>query len=195
MIRIGIVGENYYNDSVALKNLLQERYKDRAEFIPLLKGTTGDKLKSFGFKRILQEEINKKNKKGKINFIIFFHDLDGFPSEQDKIEDYQEWFYSIRLNKDLDILFLAIFESEALLLADINAVNSFYNTHLSYNRNPLFEKEPKEYLKRKTQHKYKQSDCAELFKLLNFDMVYAAHCHRDHPCFQSFIDELNEKLA
>ena len=92
----------------------------------------------------------------------------------------------------MDILFLTIYESEALLLADIEAINTFYKIKLTYSKNPLFEKE---HLQRKTQKRYKQSDCTELFKVLNFDLVYTNHSHSDHPCFQSFIDELDEKLV
>ena len=121
--------------------------------------------------------------------------MDGFPSEQSKINDYTKWFHGIRIHRDLDILFLTIYESEALLLADIEAINTFYKIKLTYSKNPLFEKEPKEYLQRKTQKRYKQSDCTELFKVLNFDLVYTNHSHSDHPCFQSFIDELDEKLV
>lgn len=144
-------------------------------------------------KRLLELDISKESKKGTIKFIIFFHDLDGFPSDEDKINDYRDWFHSIRLHNDLDVLFLVIWESEALLLADIEVVNKFYKVKINYgNKNPLFEKEPKEYLQRQTQKKYVQSDCTELFTLMDFDTVYKNH--KGEISFQSFIDELDEKL-
>lgn len=192
MIRVGIVGENYHNDSVALKNLLERRYDiNKIQFVPMLKGTTGDKLASRGIRRLLEIEIAKKSKKGKIHFIIFFRDLDRLPSDAEKIKDRQDWFEFVKMFP-ADALFLAIFESEALLLADIEAVNQCYNIKLSYNKNPLSEKEPKEYLRRKTKEKYKQSDCPELFKLLNIEVVCQKHI--GDISFQSFIQELDKKL-
>ncbi|MDX1939462.1 MAG: hypothetical protein SFU99_02865 [Saprospiraceae bacterium] len=192
MIRVGIVGENYYNDSIALRNLLEKQYDiNKVQFVPMLKGTTGDKLKSKGIKRLLEEEIKKKSKKGKINFIIFFHDLDGFPSEEEKIKDIQNWFEAVKLY-ELDTLFITIFESEALLLADIKTINKFYKVTINFSQSPLWQEKPKEFLYRKTAEKYKQSDCPELFALLHFDSVYQKH--KGEHSFQSFILELDEKL-
>lgn len=192
MIRVGIVGENYHNDSIALKNLLERRYDiSKIQFVPMLRGTTGDKLKSKGIKRLLELEVVKKNKKGEINFIIFFHDLDALPGDSQKIKDVYDWFNSVKIN-DLDILFLVIFESEALLLADIKTINDFYKIFINFTKSPLWQDKPKEFLYRKTGEKYKQSDCPELFKLLNIDVVYQKHI--GDISFQSFIQELDEKL-
>ena len=66
-------GENYYNDSVALKHLLEKRYDNKKiQFVPLLEHSQGDKLKSKGIKRLLELNIAKENKKGEIKLIIFF---------------------------------------------------------------------------------------------------------------------------
>ncbi len=193
MIRIGIVGENYHNDSVALKNLLEQRYNNHQfQFIPLLRGTTGDKLESHGIKRLLEIELAKKNQKGKLHFIIFFRDLDSLPIDKEKIKARQDWFKDIKLH-DLDTLFIAIFESEALLLADIETVNDFYTVKIKAPRNPLSQKDPKEWLRRKTQEKYKPSDCPDIFSRLNIDQVYENHS--GEISFQAFIQELNEKLG
>lgn len=103
MIKVGIVGENYDNDSVALKKLLEKRYDaNQVQFVPLLKGTSGDKLESKGIKRILEETLKRKSKKGKIHFIIFFRDLDSLPDDKEQIKKRQAWFDFIKLHK-LDI--------------------------------------------------------------------------------------------
>lgn len=189
MKRIGIVSENYNNDSIAVGKLLKKKYSDRAVFIPLLKSISGKGLdETRKVVKILKDEIKQK----KIDLLILVRDLDGLTSEKKKINTIENW--AEKIQKQLTInpqLFIVIFELEAFILADIETFNKIYQLKYQLKTSPKFQSEPKELLKqitRKAKRKYKESDTPEIFQQLNFQKVYQNH--KGENSFQSFIDEL-----
>lgn len=195
MKRVGIVGEHYDNDAGALKKLLEQQYDNQQViFFPLLKTLRGKQLDNVS--KVVKMLVSEA-KKLKLNFIIYMHDLDSLPSDNEKFTSLLKWYYKVKLN-DNDLFFISIFELEALMLADIDMFNELYAVNITFKSNPLFKENPKEFLKLQTakaRQKYHESHSIKIFENLRFSEIYNTHCHPDHPCFQSFIDELNEKLA
>jgi hypothetical protein len=195
MKRIGIFSENYDHDSCGLRNLLMQKYNlVPCIFIPIVKTMEGDDLENVKkVKKLLQKEITRK----RLDFIIVFRDLDSLPDDQDKIKQRQTWFETIKIHL-ADLLLLTIYEAEALILADIQSFNKMYGTSISFKANPLFKAHPKEFLKQQTfksAKKYQESHLADIFTQLDIHLIYQNHFHTDYPCFQIFMNQLDEKLA
>lgn len=77
---------------------------------------------------------------------------DAFEND-DKLKTRNDWFNKIIIENKLFLL--CIYEIETWkILADIETFNKIYNTKITYNKNPMFEKDPKEFLKRKNPKKY-----------------------------------------
>ncbi len=193
MKRIGIVSENYNNDSIAVGRLLKKKYSDQAVFVPLLKSISGKGLDEIRkVVKILKDEIKQK----KIDLLILVRDLDGLTSEKKKINTIESW--AEKIQKQLVInpqLFIVIFELEAFILADIETFNKIYQLKYQLKTSPKFQSEPKELLKsitRKSKRKYKESDAPEIFQQLNFQKIYQNH--KGQNSFQSFIKELENTL-
>lgn len=167
--KIGLIGEDP-NDTIAIKNLLLQRHTTGLQFEQLLKRKRGYELNNPRYAAALKIEYDAKRP----DFIIFIKDADALPSEREKIKEVEEWFS--KLNKVVNnkgILLKNIYELEALILTDIDTFNKYYNVNIKYNKNVMFHKEPKEFLKLKTkaQKQYQESHCPELFTKLNFDKV------------------------
>jgi hypothetical protein len=168
--KVGLIGEDPH-DTIAIKNLLLKRHAKGLLFKPLSKNDRGSGLDSHNYAARLKIEYDKE----KPHFVIFIRDVDGLPSEKKKIKEVEAWFN--KLNKVVDnkgILLMNIYELEALILTDIDAFNRLYNTTLSYSKNVMYEKEPKEYLKKKTskgKKQYHESHCPEIFTRLDFEKV------------------------
>ncbi len=193
MKRIGIISENYNNDSKAVAYLLKKRFGKQATFIPLLKSISGKGLEEIRkVAAILKTEISKNS----IDLLILVRDLDALISDKKEIKRVENWAQTIKKKLTTDQkLFIVIFELEALILADINTFNGVYKTKYQLKTSPKFQSEPKELLKqitRKTKRKYKESDTPEIFQQLNFQKVYQNH--KGENSFQSFIDELTTIL-
>ncbi|HRG89369.1 MAG TPA: DUF4276 family protein [Chitinophagales bacterium] len=190
MIKIGLVGEDP-NDTSAIKNLLEKKYKKRVQFIPLLKRINGYQLDNNKVKNSLSIEFEDK----KCKFVLYVRDLDAYKSEASKVNAKKKWF------TDLDkqgangegILLLNIWEIEAMILADIAAFNAIYKTKCKYPGDPMAQQEPKEYLKeqtRKSSKSYRESDTPDIFSKLDFDTV-----HKRCSYFKEFITEFDQKLT
>ena len=185
MIKIGIVGEHPLNDSDALKALLEnsKRYdKIKLSWRIILKRMRGGALDgkngtaSKKAIRLLQQEFKDHN----FNFVIYIRDLDGLPSDDKKIKNRLKWF--TQLDKEggnnNGIFFLAIFELEALMLADIETFNQIFNSNIKFKSNPLFQSDPKELLireTRKVRNEYKESDSKRVLEQSDFNKIYKNH--------------------
>jgi hypothetical protein len=188
MIRVGLIGEDP-NDTKSVENLLNQKYNGRIQFLTLLKSVKGYQLDNPKVKKSLPIEFFDKG----CNFAIYIRDLDGFGTETIKKAKRIQWFKELdsTVNKK-GILLLNIWELEALIFADINVFNQLYKTSFKFKGDPTFIKEPKEVLKRITsglRKRYHESDCPDIFKKLDFDVV-----KKKCSCFAEFVLELNLKL-
>jgi len=189
MIKVGLVGEDP-NDTLSIKNLLEKRYSQRVQFIQLVRGIKAYNLDAGKIKRTLPIEFADK----KCKWIVFIRDLDALKSNIEELDKRIKWFKELdALVKNKGILLLNIWELEALILGDITTFNKEYKINYRFTGNPTTQKEPKEILKRKTFHSYKQfkeSHCPDIFKLLDIDLV-----EKNCSCFKDFIDEFDKKIA
>jgi hypothetical protein len=188
MIKVGLVGEDP-NDTSAIKNLLEQRYKDRVQFKLLFKGIKATHLDTEKIKNALRAEFQNPDCK----FVVYIRDLDALKSQEDKLKARVRWFKELdAVANNQGILLLNIWELEALIFGDINTFNKLYSTKQKANKNPTFIKEPKEELKRitfKSKKQFKESHCPEIFKHLNIDEV-----EKNCSCFKEFIAEFDAKL-
>lgn len=170
MIKIGLVGEDP-NDTMAIKNLLLQKFAGRISFIQLIKNKKGYHLDNDRTLHALKIEYNEKQP----NLVLFIRDADAIFGETEKIKEKEIWFEKmLPAVNHKGMLLLNIYELEALILADINTFNKLFQVNIIYKRNVMFYKEPKDFLMEKTrrsQRTYAESDCPEIFMKLSFDMV------------------------
>ncbi len=187
--RIGIIGDDYKDDSLPYKILLSKKFDAKeAEFIPLLNGIKGNNYKKIC--RALPIEVRKYS----LDYVICSSDLDTTKEDTLAIKNKEEqWFNPINTSIDKKgLFFLVISELEALILADINTFNRLYNVSINFGRkDPMMQSSPKELLKNKTAlpKKYHETHAVSIFSELNFDTVY-----QNHLGFQNFIEQLEAIL-
>ncbi|MEN9609952.1 MAG: hypothetical protein RLZZ628_766 [Bacteroidota bacterium] len=188
-IKIGVVGENSMNDSEALITLLRKKAFENIDFQFITKKLKGSGLDGVKFFKLLEDEMVRFDK------IIFIRDADGVLDEQILAKKHirDEWFR--KADKAIGgkgIFFLAIAEMEALILADINAFNTFYGTKQQFQGNPMMVEKPKETLKnwsdKSKKGKYHETHAPDIFEKLDFETVYKNH--KGERSFQTFADEL-----
>ncbi len=197
-MKIGIISENYFNDSKAYKVLLDKhvfkkgKKKLNISFIPIGKKIEGTYLLTGKVVRIINTECKKKN----LDFVIFAKDLDALSTDRRAIQVLTKKIEQIAQQVSIKILpFIVIFEQEALILADIKAFNKEYGTNSSFSKDPKLQPNPKKLLKKltnKTKKKYKESDTPEIFQQLDFQTVF--NNHKGENSFQSFIKELEKAV-
>ena len=188
MKRIGIIGEHFHNDACAFAAFMTPQYKDVVQFVPILKSLKG----GYGSARKITAMLPTEMLKHKLDAVICTHDLDN-----DKNWAFlDKWYKEINTSiKQKGILYVAVMELEALILADIEPFNELYKVNIKYPKNPKFEADPKKYLMEKTyktKRKYDENHAEEIFKRLRFDVVYKRH-FGDHS-FQEFIDAFNSRF-
>jgi len=186
MIVVGLIGEDPY-DTNAIQNLLNKKYGTQVRFVSISKRFTGCQLDSDKFFRTLKIESKK------CQIVVCIRDLDGFPSQTHLIHNRKKWLNNICKNVSCDsVLLLNIWELEAFILGDVDTFNQFYKIDLKYTGNPSTLREPKEWLKSKTQKlkgPYKESDCPDLFLSLNYNKVLD-RC----KFFSTFIADFEHKI-
>jgi hypothetical protein len=187
---VGIVGEHPQNDAQALQILLNSVAETNVEFSIRMDKFRGGQLDGDKFFRSLAVEADS------LDWIILVRDLDGLLSESKKLNIKDLWFQ--KANKSAakkGIFFLVIYEMEALILADINAFNAYYDLKANPVNEPKLKTEPKEILGKLTakiqKGKYKEEHALDIFKNLNFKTVYKNH--KGDRSFQTFADELKDK--
>ena len=188
--KIAIISEHPDNDGLALSYLLKNVAKSDVEFYFPLDKYRGSDLDSKSFRNDLRAEFRAETPK----YIILVRDLDGFPSDENKLTQRDEWFRKANLEiQDKGIFFLAIYEMESLILADIPNFNKYYKLKEKPVGNPMMKK--KEDVKELTRHtqkgKYEEKNAVDIFKTLNFNTIYDNH--KGERSFQAFADELVAK--
>jgi hypothetical protein len=168
MIRIGMIGE-YPSDTKAIANLLNKKYADAIEFFPLIRDVHGSNLENQKIKHLLRREYQIEQP----DFVLFIRDLDGLEHHAEKLIYRKACFTDF--NSVIDkkgILLLNIFELEALLLTDIEAVNKYYGAKIDHVEDCMIIESPKEFLKKKISS-YSTGHNPDLFGLLDYKNVIA----------------------
>lgn len=183
---IGIIGEDPF-DTTAIKHLMERRFP--LQFRPILKQIKGDMLTTAKTRRLLKIELKKQSYK----VIIYTKDLDGLDTETQKKKKIVHWFNQLdTLNKNTGILLINIYELEALILADIETFNRIFSVNVPFRGNPMYKKEPKEYLitsTRKSKRRFQVSDNPEIFKYLRLEKLIE-NC----SYFREFVTAFQEKI-
>lgn len=181
MKRIGIIGENFRNDACAFALLLTPQYKDKITFVPVLKSLKGGYNSASKIARMLPTEMDKN----RLDAVICTHDLD----EYSKLALWEKWFAEVNASiKKKGMLYLAVMELEALILADIDIFNEIYGVDINYPKNSKNELKPKEFLMTKTfkaKRKYDENHAEEIFARLRFANILKKH--NGEKSFQEFI--------
>lgn len=193
MKRIGIIGENYDNDSKPLRNLLSRVFnRQEALFIPILPKFQGNQLERIRKVIIaLKSDIITK----RLDYLILMRDLDGLPSETKKINTRNDWFEKVEdgVSKKC-VRFLIIYELEALMLADIATFNKLYKINYKSKGNPKFHKDPKGTLQKQTAYPkktYHESHAADIFQELDHQKLVENHSGKPYS-YESFIKALKK---
>ena len=189
MIIVGLVGEAP-NDTNAIKNLLSRNYQN-LNFVTLLRDINGSMLDNKKlFRRILRIEYETQNP----DLIIFIRDLDALETDRDAKLKRQETFnYSNNIVDKKGISLLHIYEIEALIFADIDAFNKYYDCSVSKVPDPMKITEPKEELikaTRKSVKQYSETHNSEIFNLLSFDTI-KTNCRY----FNTFIKDFDKAIV
>lgn len=184
MLRIGMVGE-YPTDTISVSNLLNKKYSTIVSFFPLIYDIHGSSLDNPKIKHQLRREFQIE----KPDFVVFIRDLDGLEHSVELWELRKSYFSAF--NSVIDkrgILLLNIFELEALILTDIEAINSYYGINVDHVDDCMKIESPKEYLKSLIP-KYSTGHNPELFSMLQYDLV-TKKCRY----FKKFDEDFNELI-
>ena len=187
-IKIGVLGENPRNDADAFTVLLKKKYNVNITYKTILRNISGDMLNN---PQILYGNLLNELENENFDYIICIRDLDALQSNTDAISKRASWFNN--LNNKIDrkgIFFLAIYEMEALILADIDTFNRYYNLNYELDKEPIEYEKPKEFLKEQSNYKYKTSHCSKIFEGADFDKIYQNH--KGEHSFQAFINRLDD---
>jgi hypothetical protein len=119
----------------------------------------------------IKHQLRREYQVEKPDYVLFVRDLDGLEHHIEQMNYRKECFAELNsvINKK-GILLLNIFELEALLLTDIEAVNSYYGSKVDHVEDCMKIESPKEFLKRKISS-YSTGHNPDLFALLNYDTV------------------------
>ncbi|TDG37579.1 DUF4276 family protein [Pedobacter changchengzhani] len=186
-MRVGLIGEAP-NDTFAIGNLLSRNFEN-VHFFNLIENIRGSMLDNQKTKHFLRIEYQTQ----KPDIVIFIRDLDSLYSDTIQLKKRKDYFadFNTVVNKK-GIFLLNIYEIEALILADHEAFNSLYDSDLKEELNPMDIFEPKELLyltTRKLRRKYSESDCPEIFKTLDVNILV-----KKCPVFKMFIDKLSNEI-
>ena len=195
-IKIGILGENPVNDSKALCMLLSKRPYEEIQFVVALNNIEGDKLEENP--KALGKRLNSKMAQNNLAYLICMRDLDATIHDENQVNKREEWFEQI--NKEISekgILFLAVVAFEALILADIDRINTIFKLKLPKYNDPKFIPNPKKELKNQTapstkaNKEYKQDMVCDIIEKIDFETIYKNH--KGERSFQAFAKELIAK--
>jgi Domain of unknown function (DUF4276) len=192
ILKIAVVGEHPNHDSDALCHILRPLACENVQFKVILKNKRGGQLDSPLLAKSLESELESEH----FDYIIVIRDLDGVLSETKKVKQRDEWFK--KLDKSIapkSIFFLVVSEMEALILADIQTFNRFFNLKTNFSGHPMHQAKAKELLKqfsaKAMKGRYEEYHALDIFKQLNFKTIYTNHC--GERSFQAFANDLKNK--
>lgn len=201
MKRVALFGESP-NDTSCIATLLRKRYVDSVVQIEnLIPNLTEAQIKNefHGGKlytRVKHEKsklrrlINTNYRLKKPDLVVFVVDLDSNIDNREQVLLRKLFFRTYKTQvQHRALLLLNVHELEALLLADMEAINLIFGINEPQLLNVMEQEDPKGYLEMITQNKYYDSQNPELFKRLNFNAVFE-NCQY----FKSFIHDFERVL-
>ena len=189
-LKIAILGEHPDNDAEAFRTLLEKRPYPNAQFDIPIRNLRGGQ---FDVPTAVVRQIKNVKREQSFDKFIIIRDLDGILSESHKVKNRDDWFKKV--NQGIDgsgIFYLAIAETEALLLSDIQTINKKYGTQLTQYPNPINIADPKKELQSKTEkskNRYEPNHCGDIMQEITFQKVFDNH--KGERSFQAFIKELD----
>lgn len=194
-LKIAILGEHPDNDAEAFRTLLEKRPYPNAQFDIPIRNLRGGQ---FDVPTAVVRQIKNVKREQSFDKFIIIRDLDGILSESHKVKNRDDWFKKV--NQGIDgsgIFYLAIAETEALLLSDIETINKKYGIKLTQYPNPINIADPKKELKtetgKKSKNPYEPNHCGDIMQAITFQKVFDNH--KGERSFQAFIKELDELLS
>ncbi len=183
-IKIGLIGESPH-DTKAIKNLLNQSLKEKVSFFEMVKNVRGSNLDDRRTKHFLRKNFELKQP----DLVIFIRDLDALENDAKLLKQRKRYFSEFNSVVDKKgIYLLNIFEIEALILSDIESFNKYYKIDVNFTSNPMEQEEPKEFLR--SNSKYKESDCPDLFKYLNINEI-----KNNCSYFNLFLDKFYTQIS
>ncbi len=189
--KIGVIGEHPNNDAAAIIALLEQYVCSEYELVvfptKLLRGGMLDSIK------LLQNQLLFELSREKYECLILIRDLDDLASAKAKIKEKEKWFQKVnKMTGGINFFFLIIYELESLMLCDLDALNSYFQTPIYISKAPMLVKTPKEELTLQTKNSamnpYNPSDSVAILRKLDFQQLYQNHIG-EHS-FQTFVEEL-----
>ncbi|MEO0582176.1 MAG: DUF4276 family protein, partial [Bacteroidota bacterium] len=142
--KVGIIAEDS-NDYHSISKLLKQGFPD-VQFVELIKSQRGSQLDSLRKMRtLLKSALDRKGRE--CSYIILVRDLD----HESFREKRMGWFREIaKISQAKETIpCLLVLELEALILADIQALNRKQGVQMTFSGNPEKQENPKEYLSQK----------------------------------------------
>ena len=187
-MKIGLVGEAP-NDTRAIQNLLSRNYK-HLEFVELLEQIDGSMLDN---RKAISRLLRIEYESHRPDLVIFIRDLDSHEKDRKKKLERKDTFnYSNGIVNGRGLSLLNIYEIEALILADIDVFNREYGINVKRYDDVMLVPDPKERLmeaSRKGKKRYNETHNAQLFLLLNFEILIS-NCRY----FSAFVKQLNKAI-
>ncbi|MES1223728.1 MAG: hypothetical protein ABUT20_49995 [Bacteroidota bacterium] len=185
MLRIGMIGE-YPTDVDCISSLLMKKYEGSIAFFPLIYDLHGSMLENPKIKRQLRKEYEIVRP----DFVLFIRDLDGLENNKFLLDQRRAYFTEFNSVVDKKGIFLLnIYELEALLLCDVNLLNTHFEAKLEPIEDGMMIPDPKGYLKERVK-KYSTGDNTTLFSKLDFE-----HVVNNCLYFKKFDEDFEKRLV
>jgi hypothetical protein len=182
-MKIGLVGESP-NDTQSIISLLKKKYSNNCQYFSLINHIRGSQLDHQKTKKLLRKEFELE----KPDLVIFIRDLDGLQNDKHQLNIRKKYFSEQnKLVNQTGLFLLNIYEIEALLLCDLDMLNSVYGTSIKLDKKPIEIEQPKEYLREEILG-YTEYHNKSLFEKLDFNKAL------EHPKFKEFIHEFSKKI-
>lgn len=183
-MKIALVGESPTDTDSVIK-LLTKKWSSGFSYLTLLNNMNGSVLDNPKTKHLLRAQFQFE----KPDLVIFIRDLDSIePNRKKRLERLQYFRTNNKIVAERGVFLLCVFEIEALLLADREGLENFFNVKIGLTKRPEEIQHPKEFIKNKCKD-YFEGLNSEIFETLSFNKV----C--DHPSFHEFIVEFKSRIA
>lgn len=168
--RVGVVGESAF-DTEAIRELLERRYGQRAQFLDLslrLQGGQFDGQKSYTMFKLRYEAKQP-------DLVIIFRDLDGPADDQEMRRKREAFFADMNALVGNRGLFLVhVYTIEALLIAHIEVFQKKYDWQCRVPANPTTIPKPAQFLRdasRNSRRRYDKASCPDMMALVAYPFL------------------------